>query len=450
MKKHSDTFNLNFVKNFALYCALVVSVQQAQADESLVKSLTIEGAVDEALQQSPELGRAKATAEEMGWHRYETLASGFLPKITGKAHHYFDDKFSVTGIDFGGGPLNFQGFYPRDMMSLEFRLPVFNGLSNLRKLQSANRAVEAADQEVEFASFQLRQEVKLQFYRALAAEELRSVAEQNVKTLEDHLKQINNKKRGGVATNYDVLRIQVQLSDATTDLLDASDNLVIARKKLAELLGSGSDERPLKGALPVPNVEQVNPLQLENIKHRSDLRALELKAESSDYLRRASNSWFVPNISLGGEYGWYNSQFVSTSVTDTGVYRSAYNLGVYLEWNLFDGGEALARSREAFYRKVQADKTLEAATAKMPHDFEYWKRRYLAQAGRFAAKKLDIERSLESVRLAKEEEKAGSRTSSEVLDAELDLFRAKAGVVNALLNAVEARIRLELVLGREI
>jgi outer membrane protein TolC len=54
------------------------------------------------------------------------------------------------------------------------------------------------------------------------------------------------------------------------------------------------------------------------------------------------------------------------------------------------------------------------------------------------------------VRLAKEEERAGTRTSTETLDAELDLFRAKAGVVNALVNAAEAKIRLELALGREI
>ena len=52
--------------------------------------------------------------------------------------------------------------------------------------------------------------------------------------------------------------------------------------------------------------------------------------------------------------------------------------------------------------------------------------------------------------MQKAEERAGTRTSSETLDAELDLFRARAGVVNAQVNASEAQIRLELALGRRL
>ena len=86
----------------------------------------------------------------------------------------------------------------------------------------------------------------------------------------------------------------------------------------------------------------------------------------------------------------------------------------------------------------------------MLNEFAYWKRRYSSNTDHYVSKQLNVTRSLESVRLAKEEERAGSRTSSEVLDAELDLFRSKAGVVNAQVNAVESLINLELALGRTI
>jgi outer membrane protein TolC len=177
---------------------------------------------------------------------------------------------------------------------------------------------------------------------------------------------------------------------------------------------------------------------------------LNLRADAANRARQAKQAWWVPSVAVGGEYMWYDSQTFVTQVNDTGNYYNAYNLGVFFKWNLFDGGVSIAQAGEASQRAIQAEKAAEAAKLKVPFDFEYWKRRYISNTDHYISKKFDITRSEESVRLAKEEEKAGTRTSTETLDAELDLFRAKAGVVNALVNAAEAAIRLELALGREI
>ena len=285
----------------------------------------------------------------------------------------------------------------------------------------------------------------------MAAGQLQSVAEQNVKTLEDHLKQVDTQKRGGVATNYDVLRVQVQLNEARADLIDTQDEYSNARKKLTQLLGLDADNRPLTGALPVPDSDRVRALRWDAMpKERPDIEALNLRAESAEKSRQAMATWYVPSVSVMGSYMWYNAQFFNVTVQDTGNYLNAYNVGIFLKWNIFDGGVSLAQEKESAYRTIQAEKTAEAAKLQMPFDFEYWKRRYLSNTDHYTSKKFDITRSEESVRIAKEEERAGTRTSTETLDAELDLFRAKAGVVNALVNAAEAKIRLELALGREI
>jgi outer membrane protein TolC len=54
------------------------------------------------------------------------------------------------------------------------------------------------------------------------------------------------------------------------------------------------------------------------------------------------------------------------------------------------------------------------------------------------------------VRLATLGLKAGTRTHTEVLDAELELFRARAGVIKAQADAMEAFINLELSLGEPL
>ena len=154
------------------------------------------------------------------------------------------------------------------------------------------------------------------------------------------------------------------------------------------------------------------------------------------------------SLSFGANYTRYND--LSNSITQASDFQSAYNVGLFLRWNLFDGGDSYARAKEAAYSNVQNEKNVKKARLNLPYDFDYWNRRYLSNASRYRAKQLDLERSKESVRLSREEQKAGTRTSSEVLDAELDLYRARVGVVNAQSNAAEAQIRLELALGRKI
>jgi outer membrane protein TolC len=414
-------------------------------------NLSLEAAIGEGMSRSPEVQRAQAAKSESEWHRFETMGAGFLPKLELDAHHYFSEKYTNTAINFGQETLSFPGFYPTDVAALELSIPVFDGLSSYRSLQAAKLLEAAANAELSQTEFQLRQDIRLAFYKSLAAQQLQAVAEQNVKTLDDHLKQVDAQKSGGVATRYDVLRVQVQLSEAKADLMDAQDNYTTARKRLIQLMGMEDDNRILVGELPVPEAKVIKDLAFTQVPaERADIAALNLRAEAANRTRQASEAWMVPSISLGGEYMWYQSQYFNNTVEDTGKYPNAYNIGVFLKWNLFDGGVAYARQKEASFKAVEAEKVARSSKLQVPYDFEFWKRRYLSNTDHYISKKFDITRSEESVRLAKEEERAGTRTSTETLDAELDLFRAKAGVVNALVNAAEAKIRLELALGREI
>ena len=77
------------------------------------------------------------------------------------------------------------------------------------------------------------------------------MAAQNVSALEDHLRDAELFKKAGVSTNYDVLRVEVQVSEARSDLLDATDNIVVAKQALAEALGKPAEDRDLAGDLPV-------------------------------------------------------------------------------------------------------------------------------------------------------------------------------------------------------
>jgi outer membrane protein TolC len=413
--------------------------------------LVLDSAIEEGLRQSPQIQGSQAVVSEKRWKANEVMGENFLPKISISGTHFLDKRYSLTNVSFGAAPINFPGFYPTTQVSADAEMPLFSGFTGIARLQSAAMLEDVAAREHSRAQFVLSQEIRLAFFQALAARELQKVSEQNVKTLEDHLRTIKIQKRGGVATKYDALRVEVQLSEAVSDSVDTFDSAQMARRRLSVLLGTEADERPLDGSLPNPVPEVVTDLDTTTPFQRPDIEAMSIKALAAQRAESAQSRWLIPSVSLIGQFLVYNSQSMNNgAVSDTGVYRTAYNVGVRVHWNLFDGGVSFSQANASAAQAVQAERMAQAAKLQVPYDLAFWKRRYLANSQHYLAKRLDIARSEESVRLAKEEERAGTRTASEALDAILDLFKARAGMVNAQMNATEAQIRLELALGRRI
>ncbi len=409
--------------------------------------LSLSEATREAEEGSPSFQSMKASAEGARWKRIEGY-SNFLPSLTVQALRVLDYKYQTFDVSLGGPTLAFPEIAPNTLAGMNVYLPLFDGFSNLNRYRMGTDLESAAVSELAWAKFQLDQKVKLKFYGALAAIKLAEVAKQNVKTLEDHLQKTQVQKRGGVSTQFDVLRIEVQLSDAKAEETLAEDNVEIAKRGLTEAMGMDSDDREVVGDLPTPVVGLVQGLQVPKPEARADVQAIIARDRASAAASRSSDAYWVPKIGLSYQYEYYNNR--DNSFFDGQNYRNAWQLGVTLSWNLFDGMASIARAHEADADYVKSQKSVRQALLHIPVEFDSWKKHFETASINYKAKVLNVSRAQESVRLAQESYRAGTRTNSEVLDAELDLFRARAGVVSTQLSAEEALINLESVVGRTI
>jgi outer membrane protein TolC len=425
--------------------ALLLFANLAHAEPQV---LNLNKAVDEGMIHSPVVQKAKAAAEEADWHRVENL-SGFLPTLTAQGQHLFNVKYQVLDVSLNGAPtVPFPQVIPGSSGTLTATLPLFDGFANIENYQAARQMAHAAQHDFEWTSFRVSQDIRLKYLQALAAEKLAIVSEQNIKTLEDHLSKTKALRRSGVSTQFDILRVEVQLSDANAENIQSQDNVVLARRNLAEALGADSEARSLGGDLPVPRMGLVEKIGLPEISARPDLTAVAERERAASEISSAASTYWIPRVSLFGQYIYYNNR--DNSLTGNDQYRDAYETGINLTWNLFDGMSSIAKAREAVYREEQAERTTRMAQLHVPTDLELWKRRYNYSTVLYQSKITAVEKAQESVRLAQEGYRAGVRTSSEVLDAELDLFRARAGVVSSQMGASEALINLELAVGRKI
>lgn len=435
-----------------LFLAFICSTVNARAIEYHSVELSCDEAVAEGIKNSPQIQIAEAQLEEKAWGRVGFF-SGLLPHFSMSAQHFFSAQYQYLNTSFGGNPTRFPMVFPNTSVSASAQWVLFDGFQSWNRYQSALLRAEAASAQLAWVKLQVRQEIRERFYQAIAAQELQRVVRENVRTMEDHLNQVRLFKKGGSATHYDLLRVEVQKSEAESELLQAEDQFYLARQKLAVSMGLHEDQRALQGSLPDPHLKIMDQFRPDEGSQRADVQAEEKTVESSHRAYLAERSFWVPKVSVGAQYTRYgqlsyNAQ--TSTVQDPHQYQNAYQVGIFLNWNLFDGLNSLAKARQSFYQEVQSEQQLALNRLKIPYDFELWKRKYRYSAALYSAKKVEILKAQESVRLAQEGYRAGIRTNTEVLDAELEWFRARAGMVNAQLSCAEAFIHLELAAGRTL
>ncbi|MDD4975974.1 MAG: TolC family protein [Bacteriovorax sp.] len=412
--------------------------------------LTLDQAMSEGLKNNPQLETSSAALSEAQWKKKESFG-GYLPKVDLVANHFFDLKYQQIQIS----PTSvFDSTYPATSYGAQASLNLFDGMKTTYANSAAQANVEAADLELNHTKMATENSIHLKFFQALGAQVLREVAETNVKTLSDHLKRAQDLLRQGEFTKVDVLKIQVQLEQAIPEKLAAADNAYLSRKSLSEIMGIEGDERPLQETLPVPQEQLVKNINANEAssstlsKGRLDLKALQKRVEASDDLYKASRSIWMPKVNLIADYQHYNNR--DFSFTDSQKFRNSYAIGMNFVWNLFDGGSSYARQEQSYYQKVQLEQRARKMNLASANEVEFWKRRYLNSTILYSAKLRSVDASRESVRIYQTGLKAGTRTNSDLLDAELDLDRSEAGVVKAQVDAVEALLNLELAMGRRL
>lgn len=418
-------------------------------------TLTLETAIQEALEHSPEYRKAQALEKEAGWGQFEAWSKGFLPHVTISGKQFFYVDYASEQVSFNSPFIPFPENFPKTTLSLDADFDLFDGFKNIHQVDAANNKHEAAKIISDWSLLRLEENVRLKFYEVLAGKLLSDMADDNVTTLEDHLRIVQDQLDNGQATKYDVLRVEVQLSEAKSEQISAHDNLALAREDLAKTVGTPGDNRPLSGDLPVLNLDEVlKSLPDKNALDSPQLKAMHLQAlAAGDQSAASSASFWVPRVSLIGEYQWYNEQsltFGQSTPNDLGVYPSSYFFGAVATWNILDGGESWAKANETNEIAKQAQDDYESAALETPYDFDLWKRKLVSSVALYKTRLEDVDKAKESARLATVGFKAGTRTTTDVLDAELEEFQASAGLVQAQLGSLEALIQLELVTGKRL
>jgi len=284
------------------------------------------------------------------------------------------------------------------------------------------------------------------YYDVLLNQHLLEISADAVRSAEAHLNSVKQKRQGGVASDFDVLRAEVELSNFQAELIQNKNAINIAKASLIKVIGVSQDSDfvlsdELVYVFSETTMEQAVEAAYRN---RPDIFSREFDIKYQTELLRIAQSRYWPTIS--GYYSNIWSQPDPHSMMEI-EWGHAWQAGVTAALPIFDGfsreGDIIqqkARVKQAQIDLVDAEETalfeLTKALLSIENAVEF-----------VQSQRLNLTRAEEGLRLAEVGYKEGTNTQVEMIDAQAALTTARANYYQAIYSHIIARLDLQKAMG---
>ncbi len=336
-------------------------------------------------------------------------------------------------------------------LRLSFQQPLFTGLKLLSSKKAANYNYTATEFEYSKDKNEAAFNIHSAFWNYYKTEQIKDLLLNNLKQIENHLNDTKNFLDNGLATQNDYLKLQVQYSNTKLLLIEAENNLDIARAVFNKAVGL-----PLESPTEISTEEltvrefdlNVTDLINEAKSNRADIESLTLRLQAAyANITSARADWF-PSIFLTGNYYYSNPnsrlQPLRTEWKDT------WDLGVTLSWDIWNWGLTSAQTTQAEELSVQTQTSLEKLNDMIEVEVYQNYLSVVRSKEKVDVSKLSLEQASENYRITTEKYNVQLATSTDLIDAEVSELLAATNLNTALVDYEIARTRLEKSLGRKI
>jgi outer membrane protein len=245
----------------------------------------------------------------------------------------------------------------------------------------------------------------------------------------------------GLVPPNEVSSAEAQRSRQQMQLIEARNLRGSVLEELRRLTGMSGDIEP---ADPL-DAGQAPPATADAVA-RAERQALVDRVAAADERRRAVHAGRRPTLALTGSVDYANPNPRIFPRRDD--WRESWEVGVSVNWTLWDGGRVAAETAEAAAAVTAARARLDEVDSLIALDV---RQRALdldsARAARDAAGDA-VRSAAEARRIVAERFAVGVATSTEVLDAQLALLQAELDRTRALAGIRLAEARLDRALGR--
>ena len=400
--------------------------------------LTLESSIEIALKNSIVLDIAREGVKGATAQKREAI-TGFLPK--------FNTSYSYTRLNeapfsrFQGLPAQYNGLNGMEIpvgtqdnynWTIEARQPLFTGGGLIANYQATKIGEDAAQIEETAKKQDIVQEVKIAYYDILRAQKILETARQSVEMLTAHRDVAQNYFQVGMIPKNDLLHAEVELANGKQALIKASNAVELTKARFNTIL-----KRKIFAPVEIVDVLKYQPFEKSveecfdiALKNRPELKIASLRARQAGKLVNAASSEYFPTLGLVANYGRYGDN-PSVAGSDFKDAESWYVMGV-ASWNFWEWGKTKFRVDASRAKENQALDAQRELSDQIALEIKYASLILQEAEKQIAVSQQVIEQAEENFRISEERYKESVATSTEVLDAQTLLTKAKSEYANAL------------------
>ena len=410
------------------------TASRAATTQPIKGPVTLQQALKIALANNPEIAAVRHDVGAAQAQR-DVAKGAMLPKVNvvGGYTRYLDDQRLVPAR-FNGE----KGVFGDDIFSTDLivTMPLFTGGRLVSEIKAAELLQKATEHRLARSREELVFNVSSVFYGILAQRHVIESLEFSRKTLQEHLKRVNNLIDAQKAAKVDRLRTEVRLADLEQQLVRVRNILAIQGRVLANLLGVSGTSTPVdaKGALAVGKHESggLDANLSKAFERRPDYLAARSTLEAQATRVDAARAAHWPTVSLRGSYGGRWAAGPSDRPAGTDSSDDVGQVGVVVDIPIFEGGQIEARVRRENAKLAAAQQRLRKLELQVHLDVETATLNIGSSLERVQATRKSIEQGKESLRIEQEKYDLGKGSITDVLDAQSALLDSQTNYYRAL------------------
>jgi len=413
---------------------------------------TLESAIREALKKNYQVKIKKEQVDEAR-HVKNQARADFFPKLsTNYSYTRLDEAtvnpaIPITGIPGAAIPARAVNTEDNYQWRTSVRQPVFTGFALLSTYELTKLGIDRSEWELEQEKLNLVLTVKDSYFNILRADIAVNVVRQEMDALESHLEVARNFYEVGIIPINDLLKAEVELANATQNLVRAQNSARNVRAFFNNILA-----RPTNLPVGVEDISAYHPVvfNLEGamdkaLLHRPEMKLVNIALLQADQQIRLAASRYYPEVSVFADY---IKEGDTLGVSGSDFHDDErWQAGGLLTWTFWEWGKTKSAVRERMSEKLQLLETRESIRQNINLE--------LIQAGleldqadkNIPTTRKAVEQAEENLRVTQERYKAQVTTTTEVLDAQALLTRARTNYYNALIDHHLAEARLQRAIG---
>lgn len=417
----------------------------ATPQELVGRELGLEEAVNIGLENAPVIV-ARIGDYMAAQQRVNQAASPLLPQLTSSGNYGRQRQISPAS---GAAAINDYGNANVTASQLLFDFGRTWAAKDVAKYSA-----EVVKEVLETQKLDIAQLVKTQYFTLLLAKRLVEVNVAALDRAEVNLRSAQGFFQVGTQPKSFVTRAEVDVANSRVNVIRAQNAVNLARVALNAAMGiainAPTEVKDLLSYVPFPTDREQ--LVTEALRNRPEYRQVKAQFDAAEASVRQTFRDFFPNLFGSGTYGITGvtggPAFNSRSTSGFNDYGNQWNVGLTLNWTIFDGGNRVARYKEA-------KAAVEASQARVRDtELQIWQgveQSYLnlgAAQERIGAAQKAVESAAENYQLARGRFDAGVANIIELTDAQQALIQAQSDEAGALADYRITIVLLERALGR--